>query len=76
MKSAASEFGTNRRCLRNVCRCARIVRLMRKRSLDIEEEIRHLHVLESQLTDQKTLDGIKALIADLEAEKAELPPDE
>ncbi|HZR72631.1 hypothetical protein [Bradyrhizobium sp.] len=49
---------------------------MKKRSLDIEEEIRHLHVLESQLTDQKTLDGIKALIADLEAEKAELPPDE
>lgn len=33
-------------------------------------EIAHLRRLESQLTDQKTLDGITDLIADLEAGKA------
>jgi hypothetical protein len=32
--------------------------------------------LASQLTEQMTLDGIKALIADLEAKKADLDPDE
>lgn len=38
----------------------------------IEEEIAHLRKLEGQIIDQKTLDGIKALIADLEAEKEAL----
>ena len=43
---------------------------------EIEQELRHLRNLERQLTDQKTLDGIKALIADLEAEKAKLDSNE
>jgi hypothetical protein len=43
---------------------------MSNRRDEINEEVRHLRWLESQLTDQKTLDGIKALIADLEDEKA------
>jgi hypothetical protein len=43
---------------------------MSNRRDEINEEVRHLRRLESQLTDQKTLDGIKALIADLEDEKA------
>ncbi len=49
---------------------------MDQRAEKIDEEIRHLRKLESHLTDQKTLDGIKALIADLEAERAELPRNE
>lgn len=48
---------------------------MSSRRHEIEEEIRHLSRLASQLTDQQTLDGIKHLIADLETEKAELDRD-
>jgi hypothetical protein len=39
---------------------------------EIDEEIRRLRKLASQLTDQKTLDDIVTLIADLEAERAGL----
>jgi hypothetical protein len=46
------------------------------RCTEIDEEIRHLSKLASQLTDQKTLDGILTLIADLEAEKAGLHSNE
>ncbi|WP_298258177.1 hypothetical protein [Bradyrhizobium sp.] len=49
---------------------------MDKRCDEIDEEIRHLRWLASRLTDQKTRDGIKALIAHLEAEKAELRPNQ
>jgi hypothetical protein len=45
---------------------------MSKRSDEIDGEIAHLRKLESQLTDQRIVDGIKDLIADLEAEKAAL----
>lgn len=48
---------------------------MSTRRDDIDEEVRHLRNLASQLTDQTTLKGIEALIADLEAEKAALGPD-
>jgi hypothetical protein len=49
---------------------------MSTRREQIDEEIRHLRVLESQMTDQKTIEGIKDLIADLEEEKAAILPDE
>ena len=45
---------------------------MKDRRNEIDEEIRHLKRLASAITDQKTLDGITSLIADLEAEKTEL----
>jgi hypothetical protein len=45
---------------------------MSTRREQIDDEIRHLRKLESQLTDQMTIDSINALIADLEAEKGEL----
>jgi hypothetical protein len=45
---------------------------MSKRSDEIDGEIEQLRKLESQLTDQKIIDGIKDLIADLEIEKAAL----
>ena len=45
---------------------------MRNRRDEIDGEIRHLSWLVSQLTDQRTIDGIKVLITDLEAEKAAL----
>jgi hypothetical protein len=48
---------------------------MSKRDDEIDEELQHLRRLESQMTDQKTLDGIKALIGDLLAEKAAPDPD-
>lgn len=49
---------------------------MDKRRNEIDNEIQHLRRLEGQMTDQKTLDGIKVLIADLEAERAALALDE
>jgi hypothetical protein len=39
---------------------------------DIDEELRNLKNLVSQLTDQTTLEGIEALIVDLETEQAAL----
>jgi hypothetical protein len=45
---------------------------MSSRRDDIDEELRQLKNLERLITDQKTLDGLKALIADFEEEKAEL----
>ena len=48
---------------------------MSARRDEIDEELRHLRRLAIQLTDQQTLEGIKALITDLEAEKAALGPD-
>jgi hypothetical protein len=39
---------------------------------EIDQEIRQLKKLADQLTDEKTLEGIASLIADLEAEKAAL----
>jgi hypothetical protein len=45
---------------------------MSNRRDEIDEELRHLRKLESQTTDQRTLEGIKDAIADLEAEKAAL----
>jgi len=48
---------------------------MSTRRDEIDEELRHLRNLASQLTDRRTLDGIEALIVSLEAEKAALPPD-
>jgi hypothetical protein len=45
---------------------------MSSRRDDIDEELRQLKNLERLITDQKTLDGLKVLIADLEEEKAEL----
>ena len=47
---------------------------MSNRRDEIDEEIRHLRQLEGHMTDQKTLDGIKDLIADLEGEKSALKP--
>lgn len=46
---------------------------MSERRDEIDEKIQHLRKLESHLTDQQTLDAIKVMIADLEAEKATLP---
>jgi hypothetical protein len=40
------------------------------RRQEIDKELQHLTWLASHLTDQKTLDGIKDRMADLEAEKA------
>lgn len=48
---------------------------MTTRREEIDKELAHLAWLESHLTDKRTLDGIKELIANLEAEKA-APPDE
>jgi hypothetical protein len=45
---------------------------MSDRREKIDEELRHLRRLATQLTDQRTLDGITSLVADLEAEKAAL----
>jgi hypothetical protein len=45
---------------------------MSTRRDEIDAEIEHLRKLASQLTDQRTLEGIKGLIADLEGEKATL----
>jgi hypothetical protein len=45
---------------------------MSNRRDEIDEELGHLKRLASQMTDQRTLDGLKDLIADLEAEKAAL----
>lgn len=45
---------------------------MSSRRDDLEEELLHLKNLERLITTQKTLEGLKELIADLEAEKAEL----
>ena len=45
---------------------------MSSRRDDIDEERRQLKNLERLITDQKTLDDLKALIADFEEEKAEL----
>lgn len=45
---------------------------MSERRDEIDKEITHLRRLESQLTDQRTLDGIKAMISDLETEKVKL----
>jgi hypothetical protein len=53
----------------------RCLSCMSNRHDEIDEELRHLRKLESQLTDQKTLDAIATLIADLEAEKAALQSD-
>ena len=39
---------------------------------EIDREIAHLRALASQLTDQRTLEGINDLIVDLEVEKAAL----
>jgi hypothetical protein len=39
---------------------------------EIDEELKRLRRLASQLTDQRTLDGIEVLIADLEAKEVEL----
>ena len=48
---------------------------MSNRRHDIDAQIQHLRKLESQFVDQKTLDGIKALIDRLEDEKATLHDD-
>lgn len=48
---------------------------MSERRDQIDEELMYLRKLASQLTDQQTLDGIKVLIVDLEAEKAALDQD-
>jgi hypothetical protein len=40
---------------------------------DIDKELTYLRKLANQLTDERTLKGIAALIADLETEKAQLP---
>ena len=45
---------------------------MSTRRDEIDKEVTHLRRLESQLIDQKTLDGIRDLITDLEAEKSAL----
>jgi hypothetical protein len=45
---------------------------MDNRRDEIDEEVRHLRKLANQLTDQKTLEGIRLLIADLEVEKTAL----
>ena len=40
---------------------------------EIDKEIAHLRTLESQVIDQRTLEGIAGLITDLEAAKSALP---
>jgi hypothetical protein len=47
-----------------------------KRRDEIDEELRRLRTYEDHFTDPQTVAAIKALITDLEAEKAALPPDE
>ena len=43
---------------------------------EIDKRIGHLRSLASRLTDRQALDGIAVLIADLEAQKAALHPDQ
>jgi hypothetical protein len=43
---------------------------------EINRRIEHLRQLTNKLTDQQTLDGIAALISELEAQKAALHPDQ
>lgn len=45
---------------------------MSTRRDEIDQGLRHLRKLASQLTDQRTLDAIENLIANLEAEKTAL----
>lgn len=54
-------------------RVARIVSRMSRRD-EIDRELEQLRRLERHMTDEKILNGIKELVADLEAEKAELQP--
>jgi hypothetical protein len=49
---------------------------MSKRRDEIDEELRRLRTYESHFIDPQTVAAIKALIVDLEAEKAALPPNE
>jgi hypothetical protein len=49
---------------------------MTTRRAEIDEEVTHLRKLASQVTDQRTPEGIRDLIADLEAEKAALSDQE
>lgn len=49
---------------------------MSTRRDEIDRELRHLRKLASQLTDQRTLDAIENLIANLEAEKTALDKNE
>lgn len=46
---------------------------MSTRREEIDKEITHLKKLASQLLDQRALDSIKNLIADLEAERVAFP---
>ena len=46
-----------------------------KRRDEIDEELVQLRKLVDRLTDSRIIEGVKNLIADLEAEKATLPPD-
>ena len=39
---------------------------------EIDKELEHLRMLQSQVTDHRTLEGIADLIADLKTEKAAL----
>jgi hypothetical protein len=43
---------------------------------ELDERIRHYRGIASRITDQRTIDGIKRLIADMEAKKKVLHPEQ
>ena len=44
--------------------------------IELDKKIEHYRHLSSRMTDQPTLDGIKKLIADLQAQKIALHPEQ
>ena len=68
---AVPPFGKSRR-LR--AQCSRHYRgeLMGKKCVGLDVRINHHRLLASRITDEQTLDGIKGLIAGMEAEKSAL----
>ena len=43
---------------------------------EIDDRIKHYRDIASRITDQRTVDGIKKLIVDLQAKKTALRPDQ
>jgi hypothetical protein len=48
---------------------------MCEKCVEVEKKIAHYRLIESRMTDQTVLDGIKVLVAQLEAQKKELHPE-
>ena len=51
-------------------------RKMCDKCIELDVKIEHYQHLSSRITDQQTLDGIKKLIADLQARKTALHPEQ